>query len=80
MTFLSATAASHAPRIPALIAVVKERLARFTLPSRLERMSDAQLQDAGLLRSDVDWLRLNGTSQHAMTQLSVRAGLRAGNW
>lgn len=80
MTFLPATATSRAPRLPALIAALRDRLSRLALPARLDRMSDAQLRDAGLLRSDADWLRLNGSSRDATTQLSIRAGLRAGNW
>ena len=80
MTFLPATIVSRAPRLPALIAALKDRLSRFSLPARLERMSDQQLQDAGLLRSDADCLRCHGTSQDAATGLAIRAGQRAGNW
>lgn len=82
MTTLSTTPvqALGTPGLRNLIIWLRGLIARIGLAARLERMSDHQLRDAGLHRSDIDWLRGHGTSQDASTGLAIRAGQRAGNW
>jgi uncharacterized protein YjiS (DUF1127 family) len=55
-------------------------IARIGLPSRLSRLTERNLRDIGLCPGDIDWLRCQGSSQDAGTQLAIRAGMRAGNW
>jgi uncharacterized protein YjiS (DUF1127 family) len=84
MTYSSAastlTRSGPAVRLIALIQGVKAHLARLRQPAQLDRLSDHQLRDAGLIRGDIDWLRSAGCSRDAADQLALRAGLRAGNW
>lgn len=46
----------------------------------LQRLTDRQLADAGLIRHDIDCVRRFPLSADVSTQLSIRAGMRAGNW
>ncbi|MBL9050650.1 MAG: hypothetical protein JNK19_11125 [Tabrizicola sp.] len=85
MTFSPATPApisstKPAERLLGLILMIKVRIARIGLPTRLDRMSEDQLKDISLLGGDSGWLRCHGSSQDAATQLAIRAGVRAGNW
>lgn len=79
-TPVRATEATASRRLPDLLVALKARIARIGLPARLDRLSDHQLQDAGLHRGDIDWLRTQGSSQDSATQLALRARQRAGNW
>jgi uncharacterized protein YjiS (DUF1127 family) len=84
MTYSSAasppTRRDPAVRVIALIQWVRAHLARLRQPAQLDRLSDHQLKDAGLIRGDIDWLRSAGCSRDAADQLALRAGVRAGNW
>lgn len=46
----------------------------------LGHLTDRQLADAALLRSDIEALRSLPLATDVLTHLSIRAGMRAGNW
>lgn len=71
---------TSAGRIRPFLNILKGGFDRIGLPGRLDRMSDHQLRDAGMHRSDCVWLRSHGTSEDTATRLAIRAGMRAGNW
>lgn len=75
----AATTSPKTPR-PSPFGWLTGVIARIGAHARLSRLSDRHLRDIGLTRGDIDGLRGHGSSQDAMTRLSIRAGQRADNW
>lgn len=62
------------------LAVIEELRTRSTFRRTLGNISDQQLRDAGLIRSDLDAACGHGLSHSAGSELKAAARSRAGNW
>lgn len=62
------------------LALVNELRTRRTLRQALGGVSDRELQDAGLIRSDIDAACDNPLSHSTRSALNAVARTRAGNW
>lgn len=78
MTLTTVTATP--PRFAAVTGALRTLLHGYRARASLSRLTDRQLADAALLPSDIQALRSLPLSTDVATHLSIRAGMRAGNW
>lgn len=80
MTLTTENPAIAAPRFAATSQLLRGFLNRLQAWKSLSPLSDAHLRDIGLIRHDIEAARRFPLSADVSAHLSIRAGMRAGNW
>jgi uncharacterized protein YjiS (DUF1127 family) len=77
---LYASSAFHRHIAAQCLAIVEEVRVRIAIRHSLGNISDRQLQDAGLIRHDLEAACARGMSHSAASDLEAAARRRAGKW